>query len=111
MIWPVERSERYLPKGTPVEEPDDGDPETLLAVSAIFPASRQAPYEKNRVLDDITFLRRVLDPEHDELVRLIGYAIHREEVEEWAIKNRSLSKNRTEGERYEPDRRWGGFKS
>lgn len=53
MIQPVGGNEKYFPKDTPVEELDDGDPDTLLVVSAILPASRQAPYKKNRGLDDV----------------------------------------------------------
>ena len=38
-------------------------------------------------------LRRGLNPEHDELVRLIKYAIYEEEAEGRAVKNQSSSKN------------------
>jgi hypothetical protein len=56
-------------------------------------------------------LRRGLNPEHDNLVRLIKYAIHEEEAEERATKHQSSGRSRMEGEKYRPERNWGRFKS
>jgi hypothetical protein len=59
-------------------------------------------------------LRKGLNPERDDLFRLIQHAIYEEEANERATRNSAgpSNQNRTEGEKPgRPSRRWGRFKS
>jgi hypothetical protein len=53
IIRPLGGNERYFPKGTPVEEPEGEDPESIIVASASLPAARDAPYDLGRGLEDV----------------------------------------------------------